>query len=95
MKNVTIDVGNLHVSGDGEKGELQSQLENIYHATSSTNLTAECENTNSEDVNEPVHLDTCISLDEGNEDRSLDGKLMTLEKHSMSMNVSFPVLLFS
>ncbi|XP_073310065.1 uncharacterized protein [Primulina huaijiensis] len=79
---------------DGEKGELQIRLENIYPATSSTNLTAERENTNSEDVNEPDHFDTCISLDDGNEDRSLDGKLMTLEKHSMSMNVGQSLMRF-
>ncbi|XP_073310067.1 uncharacterized protein [Primulina huaijiensis] len=49
---------------DGEKGELQIRLENIYPATSSTNLTAE------------------------------HGKLMTLEKHSMSMNVGQSLMRF-
>ncbi|XP_075503692.1 uncharacterized protein LOC142541041 isoform X2 [Primulina tabacum] len=94
MKNVTIDSGSVHVSGDGEKGELQSLLGNIYHETSSTNLTAKCENTNPDDVNEPVHRDTCFSLEDVNEDISLDGKLMTLEKHSMSMNVGQSLMRF-
>ncbi|XP_073140558.1 uncharacterized protein [Henckelia pumila] len=80
--------------GDGERGELQSQVENIYHATSSTNLTAKCEDTNPEDVNEPVHRDTCIGLEDVNEDISLDGKLMTLEKHSMSLNVGQSLMRF-
>ncbi|KZV54668.1 activating signal cointegrator 1 complex subunit 1-like [Dorcoceras hygrometricum] len=78
---------------DGEKGGLQSRLGNIYHAAS-TNLTAKCETANPEDVNGPVHLDTCVSLEDVNEDRSLDGKFMALEKHSMSMNVGQSLMRF-
>ncbi|KAI3455458.1 hypothetical protein Pfo_012121 [Paulownia fortunei] len=80
--------------GDSERGKLQSRLEEVHQAISSTVLISECENSNPKVLNEQVGPDTCPIIEGSKNDISLDGKLLPPEKHSVSMEVGRSLMRF-
>lgn len=78
-------------SGGGDRGNQQSQLEQVHNGTSSTASISDIEDTNREVLNEPVGADTSPAIDtiEGTKNGiSSDENLISPEKHSVSMEVS-------
>ncbi|KAK6125074.1 hypothetical protein DH2020_041190 [Rehmannia glutinosa] len=84
---------NFH-DGDSEKGRLQSRLEEVHHAISSTVSIPEGESSNPEILNEPVGPDTCPIIEGIKDDISSDEKLVPPEKHSVSMEVGRSLMRF-
>lgn len=75
------------LSGDGERAMAQNRLEEVCPGISSPVSIAECENSNVEVLDEAVGPDTCLVIESGKIDVSLDENSTPPKKHSLSMEV--------